>query len=440
MATMLCWIMLMCALLLGSESSRAGGRSAEPARNVTRTGKIDFETGVKPWFSRYCYSCHGEKKKGDLDLRIYADELSAKRDAPEFEKILDKIEAREMPPENKPQPSAAERALIARWIESAVLNCDCEHPDPGRVTLRRLNRAEYNRTIRDLVGVDFQPADDFPADDVGYGFDNIGDVLSLSPMLMEKYMAAAGKIMDLAIDTTPPTNGPAKRFPAGEMRCTAEGGRYGDSGRELGTEGEVYTKFPFLKSGEYLLRARACAQQAGPDPARMEFLVDGHGVKVVDVTGDEAHPRIYEVRTPIAAGEKRIAAAFINDYFRPDDPDPDNRDRNLFVDYVEIVGPIEPKPETESYRRIFIRQPTPPTEDATAREIIAKFCAPGVSPPGDGRGNAATVRVFPDGAEGWRNVRVRHQAGVAGGAGVAGFSVPGRNAVGAGSGAGHSSN
>jgi hypothetical protein len=360
-AMMLCRVMLVCVLLLGGEIS------------VAATGRIDFETGVKPLFNRYCDSCHGEKKKGDLDLRIYADELSAKKDAAEFEKILDKIQNGEMPPENKPQPSAAQRKLITGWIEAAVLGCDCDHPDPGRVTIRRLNRSEYNRTIRDLVGVDFQPADDFPADDVGYGFDNIGDVLSLSPMLMEKYMAAAGKIMDMAIDDAPATNGPATRFAAADMQCTAEGGKYGESGRELSTEGEVYTKFLFPKSGEYIFRVRACAQQAGPDPARMELRVDGHGVKVLDVTGDEEHPKTYEVRAQNTAGEKRVSAAFINDYYQPADPDPDNRDRNLIIKYVEIVGPIEPKPVMESYRRIFIRQPTPQTDNETTREIIGHF-------------------------------------------------------------------
>ena len=101
------------------------------------------------------------------------------------------LESLDMPPEGKPQPSKSERAMITHWIEASILGCDCEHPDPGRVTIRRLNRAEYNNTIRDLTGVNFQPAEDFPLDDIGYGFDNIGDVLSLSPMLMEKYVAAA---------------------------------------------------------------------------------------------------------------------------------------------------------------------------------------------------------------------------------------------------------
>src|SRR2546426_10347469 len=111
-----------------------------------------------------------------------------------------------MPPENKPQPTPAERDLITRWVGSCFFQCDCKHPDPGRVTLRRLNRAEYNNTIRDLVGVEFQPADDFPADDSGYGFDNIGDVLSLSPVLLEKYLAAAERILQAAFGAGEATN------------------------------------------------------------------------------------------------------------------------------------------------------------------------------------------------------------------------------------------
>ena len=112
-----------------------------------------------------------------------------------FEKVIKNLQAHEMPPEKKPQPTPDERDLITGWIQSAIFHCDCAHPDPGRVTLRRLNRVEYNNTIRDLVGVDFHPADDFPADDIGYGFDNIGDVLSLSPVLLERYLAAAETIV-----------------------------------------------------------------------------------------------------------------------------------------------------------------------------------------------------------------------------------------------------
>ena len=121
-----------------------------------------------------------------------------------------------MPPEGKPQPSEAESARFTQYLQSLLskANCKIAH-DPGRVTLRRLNRDEYNNTVRDLVGVDFRPADDFPSDDVGYGFDNIGDVLTLPPLLMEKYLAAAEAIADEAIvaDDEPDGGRPAGSRP-----------------------------------------------------------------------------------------------------------------------------------------------------------------------------------------------------------------------------------
>ena len=112
--------------------------------------------------------------------------------------MADNLRSATMPPQNKPQPTPQELDALNTWIDVAVFKVDCNGPkDPGRVTIRRLNRSEYNNTIRDLLGIKFTPADDFPADDVGYGFDNIGDVLSMPPILMEKYLAAAEKITDL---------------------------------------------------------------------------------------------------------------------------------------------------------------------------------------------------------------------------------------------------
>src|SRR4029079_18194202 len=118
-----------------------------------------------------------------------------------WDDILQRVRTGTMPPEGRPQPAAAEVEPWLRAVDTVLAQYDCTGArSPGRVTIRRLNRAEYNNTIRDLVGVDFQPASDFPADDSGYGFDNIGDVLSLSPVLMEKYLAAAEKIMNSVFD------------------------------------------------------------------------------------------------------------------------------------------------------------------------------------------------------------------------------------------------
>jgi hypothetical protein len=232
---------------------------------------------------------------------------------------------------------------------------------------------EYNNTIRDLVGVDFNPADDFPADDIGYGFDNIGDVLSLSPLLLEKYLAAAEKILGAAIVTSGSTNGTTKRLQAAWLDSTAPGDPYTGTMRMLSREGEVYTTFQCLRPGEYILRARAFGQQAGPDPARMEFRVDNKMIKVFDVTAVERKPAIYESQIQLAAGNRRLGAAYINNYVNKNDPDPNNRDRNLIVDYLEIVGPLGPQPLPESHKRIFFRTPTASNKAAVAREIIDRF-------------------------------------------------------------------
>ena len=100
-----------------------------------------------------------------------------------------------MPPIEEEQPEEKRRQAVATWLERELARIDrVTPPDPGRVTARRLNRTEYNNTIRDLLGVETRPADDFPQDDSGYGFDNIADVLSLSPVLMEKYVTAADAV------------------------------------------------------------------------------------------------------------------------------------------------------------------------------------------------------------------------------------------------------
>jgi hypothetical protein len=159
---------LMVLIAAGTLYSISLGRTAAaPARNArTVTAKADFQKDIKPLLSQYCYGCHGEKKKGDLDLRIYLDEASVIKDQKVWEKVIKNLSAHEMPPEKKPQPTPEERELITTWVEAKLAKAHAGRKnDPGRVTIRRLNRAEYNNTIRDLVGVDFQPADDFPAAD-----------------------------------------------------------------------------------------------------------------------------------------------------------------------------------------------------------------------------------------------------------------------------------
>lgn len=136
-------------------------------------------------------------KKGDMSL-----DNADPKDSKLWLAVWTNLRAQLMPPATKPQPSEDDRRRILTWIEREVFKIDPANPDPGRVTIRRLNREEYRNSIRDLLGIEYDVTDAFPTDDTGYGFDTIGDVLSLSPLLMEKYIAAAQEIVAKAVDTS----------------------------------------------------------------------------------------------------------------------------------------------------------------------------------------------------------------------------------------------
>ena len=155
---------------------------------------------VAPLLSKYCVQCHGtEKQKGGIDLHHLKTSVDAYKSHRFLENVARQIESGEMPPENKPQPSADEKALLVRELRGALTSLEKgDFPrQPGRTTIRRLNRNEYNNTVRDLFGVKFMPGNEFPADGAGgEGFDNVGDSLFMPPVLMEKYVNASRRILD----------------------------------------------------------------------------------------------------------------------------------------------------------------------------------------------------------------------------------------------------
>jgi hypothetical protein len=189
-------------LLLGLVCLLAGARGDEPAKPapLKPPDKAAFDKDIAPLVAKYCTTCHGgEKPKAGLNLEAFKDEAGVMKDRKTWEKVAENLRVKDMPPARKPQPTTEERDLLNGWLALKLGVVDCTlAKDPGRPTLHRLNRAEYNNTVRDLVGVDFKPADDFPSDDVAFGFDNVGDVLSLPPVMLEKYLAAAERITDEA--------------------------------------------------------------------------------------------------------------------------------------------------------------------------------------------------------------------------------------------------
>src|SRR5579864_1781534 len=174
------------------------GQAPTPVRS-----QETYQKTVLPVLARNCFGCHNEKlNTANLNLEAYRDGSVAVKQTAIWANVLNKVSSGQMPPAGLPAPSKAEIAAVTRWIDGLTGKSSARvvpDGDPGRVTARRLNREEYNNTVRDLLGVNIRPADEFPVDDSGYGFDNIGDVLTLSPLLMEKYMSTAKKLSRLAV-------------------------------------------------------------------------------------------------------------------------------------------------------------------------------------------------------------------------------------------------
>ena len=169
-----------------------------------------------PFLKTYCFSCHaGDAPAAELALNAFSDDLSLIENRDVWDRVLDMVSTGYMPPaESEHQPTMEASDAFVAHIEAIFEHADrTAKPDPGRITVRRLNKVEYKNTVRDLLGVDFDPTENFPADDVGHGFDNIGDVLTMSPLLMERYFEAAEAIATRVILVNPPP--PSKRYQRG---------------------------------------------------------------------------------------------------------------------------------------------------------------------------------------------------------------------------------
>ena len=275
-----------------------------------------FKKTVLPFLNNNCVSCHNKTlRTAGLQLEDIRALKTGLENEEIWEKIREKLHRGEMPPKGQPRPDFKTVNTIIRWIESNPnRGLPSQKPDPGRVTTRRLNRAEYNNTIRDLLEVDLQLADDFPIDDEGYGFDNIGDVLSLSPVLMEKYMAAADKIVQVAIVTPLRIEPTLEKFLAprevnGQVTVNSDGSF------------NITHRFPAEGEYEVLIRVvdrryRKAEQEKGlplPPPAQMIASLNGQQVKVFNVAADKYEQPNYHFQLQIPAGEQQVSAKFISD-------------------------------------------------------------------------------------------------------------------------------
>ena len=291
-----------------------------------KTDAVSFAKSIQPFFSANCYSCHNSKlKSGELDLSSYTSAEAVVANRTQWEEVVRKLQAGEMPPKGIPRPPEAEVKRVTDWIQGEFERADkLVKPDPGRVVARRLNRAEYNNTIRDLLGVEFRPADDFPQDDSGYGFDNIADVLTLSPLLMEKYLSAAETVSRLALagpELKPllfrhqPLNRRRleKRAEPSKIPAFYTLTSYDLTG--LSQPSSIHATYLFPAEGDYTFRLLAGgARPPGSLPVKLALWIDNKVVHTDDVLDTGQDGTIYESKVHVARGEHWIAASYLKQF------------------------------------------------------------------------------------------------------------------------------
>lgn len=311
-----------------------------------------YDADVRPILQKYCFDCHsGDRAEAGITLDTYRESRAKTHERKAWVRVLRQLEGRAMPPDDADQPSREEAEKVERWITSYALVPDCSKGErPGRVTVRRLNREEYNNTVRDLFGIDVRPADDFPSDEIGYGFDTIGDVLSIPPVLLDHYIDAAEVVARAVIASTDAEAAPIRPI---------EGGR-------LNSTGQFTRTIDITEEGNYVLRVMAWGDQAGPDPCRMVIGVDGKPRRKAEVSNGPGAPLEYDVKLRLDRGKHEIAVAFLNDFYDKAEKDPKKRDRNLAVDTITLAGPVGILPATlpASHTRFFSK-PIDPASDLT---------------------------------------------------------------------------
>ena len=327
---------------------------------------LDAETfeDVQGVLGRYCIDCHsGSDAESGIAIDSYTATNARSTDRANWRRILRQLQGRAMPPNDADQPSEEERKLVEQWILDDALKVECVGPDrPGRVTIRRLNRQEYDNTIRDLFGIDLKLAKTFPSDDVGYGFDNIGDVLSVSPVLFERYIDAADEIVRTVIASTDVEAAPRRQF----------------EGKRFPTRGQVTRDFTLEDAGEYVLRVRAWGDQAGNQACFMLVGLDGKPLRKELVRNDRNRPTDFEVTLDLKQGKHQLGVAFLNDFYLKSGPQGKKLDRNLNVDSIELIGPLGILPDSlPEFHTRFFQPPIDPRATVTHQtEAIKKLLNP----------------------------------------------------------------
>ena len=340
----------------------------------------------------YCIGCHGGATPfAGLNLEPM-DFNKLEENGAIWEKMIRKLRDRQMPPAGMPRPEPADYDALVNFVEKGRDRLAEVKPNPGRTTLHRLNRTEYANVIRDLLSLEIDVADLLPADDIGYGFDNIGDVLSVSPLLMERYLGTAAKISRQAVgDPTMAAYYQTYTVPRGLKQDDRI-----DDGAPVGSRGGVIIRHRFPLDAEYeitltLQRDRLEEIVGLSSDRKLDLRLDDQRLELFTVSatarekavpgGGTAADAHLKIRLPVKAGTHEIAATFLKDTILTEGILARVRDDQVQAHHegvgtITVAGPynVQGPGVTPSREKIFICQPAARTdEEACAEKILANL-------------------------------------------------------------------
>jgi mono/diheme cytochrome c family protein len=376
---------------------------------------------------RYCVACHNQRlQSGGISLAD-ADLATIPEQADLWERVVRKLRAGTMPPQGVQRPDRAAYDRLIDFVGATLDRAATARPNPGRPLLHRVNRAEYANAVRDVLGIEVDAAALLPPDDAGYGgFDNIADVLGVSPMLQERYLSAARKISALAVGA-PELGEPLDvKYPVpGDLTQVGH-----IEGLPIGTRGGVLIRHTFPLDGEYVIaptlwKTNNWVIRGIMRTHELEILLDGRRVHLVKVGGPEVeygagddggdlspedvNKRIFEtlkVKVPVKAGVREVGVTFVHQSVGQEPQLLDPLESRIDavdaagvpqVDGVTITGPFNAAGagDTASRRRIFVCTPAgQPDETACARRILAQVARRAYRQPVSGEDLAALTRFF----------------------------------------------
>jgi Protein of unknown function (DUF1592)/Protein of unknown function (DUF1588)/Protein of unknown function (DUF1587)/Protein of unknown function (DUF1585)/Protein of unknown function (DUF1595) len=401
-------VLLPLALLLCTAGARVTHTVA--SQDAPPAPASSVPAGARATLDRYCVTCHNARIK-TANLMLDRMDVAHVSESPEvWEKVVQKLRTGTMPPPSAPRPDRATYDRLITSLETDLDRASAGNPFPGRSPVRRLNRAEYANSIRDLLSLNVDVTSLLPPDDSAFGFDNIADLLGLSPVLLERYLNAAGTISALAVGD--PTIGPGSETYRVRQDLSQD---QHIEGQPLGTVGGTLVRHTFPLDGEYvfqvkLFRTNTDAARGLQYPHELEITVDGERVYLGFVGGDADFRALYagstvesntidsrlQVRVPVKAGPRTVGVAFLEKSavldtrllrsFVRSSADTYDFTGLPHISALTIVGPFDPAGpgDTPSRRQIFICRPTsakgfggPVSADelACARRILSRLAS-----------------------------------------------------------------